>query len=91
MDDITERKLAEEELQHQRDFALYVMSTMGQGLTVTGADGMFSYVNPAFARMLGYPPEALVGREPEEFTFAEDLVRLEQAQRAAAGRQNHLI
>ena len=79
MDDITERKLAEEELQHQRDFALYVMSTMGQGLTVTGADGKFSYVNPAFARMLGYPPEALVGREPEEFTFAEDVVRLEQA------------
>ena len=79
MDDITERKLAEEELQHQRDFALYVMSTMGQGLTVTGADGKFSYVNPAFARMLGYPPESLVGREPEEFTFAEDVVRLEQA------------
>jgi PAS domain S-box-containing protein len=79
MDDITERKLAEEELQHQRDFALYVMSTMGQGLTVTGADGKFSYVNPAYARMLGYPPEALVGREPEEFTLAEDVVRLEQA------------
>ncbi len=79
MDDITERKLAEEELQHQRDFALYVMSTMGQGLTVTGADGKFSYVNPAYARMLGYPPDALVGREPEEFTFAEDLVKLERA------------
>ena len=79
LDDITERKLAEEELQHQRDFALYVMNTIGQGLTVTGADGRFSYVNPAFARMLGYPAEALVGREPEEFTFAEDLVKLEQA------------
>ncbi len=79
MADITERKLAEEELQNQRDFALYVMNTMGQGLTVTGADGKFAYVNPAFARILGYPPEALIGQEPEDFTVAEDLKRLEQA------------
>jgi two-component system, sensor histidine kinase and response regulator len=79
LSDITERRLVEEELQHQRDFALYVMNTMGQGLTVTGADGKFAYVNPAFARMLGYPPETLIGREPEDFTFAEDLVKLAQA------------
>jgi PAS domain S-box-containing protein len=79
LDDITERKLAEEELQEQRDFALYVMNAIGQGLTVTGADGKFAYVNPAYARMLGHPPEALVGHEPEEFTFAEDLEKLAQA------------
>ena len=91
MDDITERKLAEAELQHQRDFALYVMNTIGQGLTVTGADGKFSYVNPAYERMLGYPPGALVGREPEEFTFAEDVVKLEQAHAQRHGRQNHFI
>ena len=29
--------------------------------------------------MLGYPPEALIGQEPEDFTFAEDLGELEQA------------
>ena len=79
LDDITERKQAEEELQVQRDFALYVVNTMGQGLTVTGADGKWTYVNPAFAAMLGYPPEDLVGREPEDFTFAEDLGRLNEA------------
>jgi len=79
LNDITERMMAEEELRLQRNFALYVMNTMGQGLTVTGADGTFAYVNPAFAAMLGHSPEALVGREPEEFTFAEDLVRLQEA------------
>ncbi len=87
LNDITERKLAEEELQVQRDFALYVMSTMGQGLTVTGADGKWEYVNPAFAQMLGYAPEALVGKEPAEYSFAEHRPALEQANIARmAGR-----
>ena len=79
LDDITERKQAEEELQVQRDFALYVVNTMGQGLTVTGADSKWTYVNPAFAAMLGYSPEDLVGRQPEDFTFAEDVGRLDEA------------
>lgn len=76
LNDTTERKRMEEELQAQRDFALNVMSAMGQGLTVTGKDGSFEYVNPAFARMLGYPPEQFVGAELEDFTIPDDLLQL---------------
>lgn len=74
--DITDRKRAEEELQHQRDFAVQVMNAMGQGLIVIDDTWRFEYVNPAFARMLGHAPEALLGKmvwdivSPEEERLA---------------------
>ena len=77
--DITARKRAEKELQVQRDFALQVMNTMGQGLAVTDAEGRFEYVNPAYARMLGFQPEELIGKSPFDFTIPEDHPILEQA------------
>ncbi|MEJ5200112.1 MAG: GAF domain-containing protein, partial [Anaerolineae bacterium] len=81
LNDISERKFAEEELQRQRDFALQVMNNMAQGLTVTGPNGAFEYVNPAFAAMLGYTPEELIGTQPEDYTVPEDRVRLVEAMR----------
>ncbi|HEX8918394.1 MAG TPA: PAS domain S-box protein, partial [Chloroflexota bacterium] len=70
--DITDRKRAEKELQHQRDFALQVMGTMGQGLAITDSEGKFDYVNPAYAQMLGVDAESLIGRSPYDFTVADD-------------------
>jgi PAS domain S-box-containing protein len=70
--DITDRKRAEKELQLQRDFALQVMNTMGQGLAVTDADGRFEFVNPAYARMLGSDPERLIGKSPYDFVDPQE-------------------
>ena len=77
--DITDRKRAEKELQLERDFALQVMNAMGQGLAVTDAGGRFEYVNPAYARMLGWEPDALLGKTPFDYTVSEDREILEQA------------
>lgn len=77
--DITEERAAETETLAQRDFALSVMANMGQGLTVTGADGRFEYVNPAYARMTGYRPEDVIGRSPRDLTYPPDLPILEMA------------
>jgi len=77
--DITARKRAEKELQLQRDFALQIMNTMGQGLAVTNAEGRFEYVNPAYARMLGWTANALIGRSQYDFTVPEDHPILDQA------------
>jgi diguanylate cyclase (GGDEF)-like protein/PAS domain S-box-containing protein len=68
IEDITERKQIEQELQIERDFALAVMNTMGQGLTVTNAHGCFEYINPAYAQFMGYHPEDLIGKRPEDLT-----------------------
>jgi PAS domain S-box-containing protein len=84
LNDITERKLAEQELQRQRDFALQVMNNMAQGLAVTGPDGLYEYVNPAFARMLGRCSKAVIGRAPVDFILPEDEAAFAEAQLRAS-------
>ncbi len=56
----------------EQDLAQLVMKNMGQGLTVTAADGHFEYVNPAYAVMLGCTPDFLIGKTPFDVTFPED-------------------
>jgi len=67
------------ELQAQRDFAQQVMNAMGQGLTVTDAEGRFEYVNPAYARLFGYSATDLIGKRPADVTLPEDYAILAQA------------
>ena len=86
-EDITERKRVEQELHVQRDFARLVMTTMGQGLTITDEQGRFEFVNPAFATMTGRLPQDMLGHEPEEFTAGADAAIL-AAQRELR-RQGH--
>ncbi len=69
------------ELKNQRDFALLVMETMGQGLTITTSSGVFEYVNPAYARMVKRTPQELVGVSPTDLTHPDDLAQLQQAHR----------
>jgi PAS domain S-box-containing protein len=71
VEDISQRKRAEQALADERRFALQVMENMGQGLTVTDRNARFVYVNPAYARMVGEAPEALLGRSPVEVTATE--------------------
>ena len=70
--DISERKQAERELQAQRDFAHLVMETMGEGLAVLDEHNQYEYVNPAYANMLGWPLDALLGKHPSEFIYPPD-------------------
>jgi PAS domain S-box-containing protein len=71
--DTTDRRQMMHDLQGERDFARQIMESMGQGLTVTGLDGQYEFVNPAFARMLGYEAVELLGKSPDDLILAEDL------------------
>jgi PAS domain S-box-containing protein len=75
----TEQMLAEENVQIEREFARQVMNVMGQGLTVTNSEVRFQYVNKAYADMLGYSTEEMLGRQPREFTHPDDIHLLETA------------
>ena len=79
--DVTDLKRAQAEAQAQGEFAQQLMNSMGQGLTVTTTDGAFEYVNPAYARILGTTPEEVIGKTPEDFTFPDDHVVLDSANR----------
>lgn len=70
--ELSERQRAEHELQQERDFAVQVMSALGQGVTVTDKNGNFDYVNPAYEIMTGYPAAQLIGKSPAEFIHPED-------------------
>lgn len=83
--DITERKQMEIDLQVQRDFATQIVNVMGQGLTVTDADGRFEFVNPAYARLYGYAPADLIGKHPIDITIPDDLAILAEQRKL---RQN---
>lgn len=83
----TERRKAQRALQQERDFAAQIMNTMAQGIIVTEFEpyNRFTYVNPAFARMVGYPREAMLESETEPFIEQRDhaQVRLAREERAA--------
>ncbi|WP_232050582.1 PAS domain S-box protein [Actinoplanes sp. OR16] len=70
--DITARRTAEEMLAtSERQFRVqFHQSTVGQA--IVGLDGLVLHVNEAYARMIGYRPEELIGRRNEDFTHPED-------------------
>jgi PAS domain S-box-containing protein len=60
--DITERKRAEEKLRESEDYYRTILETATDGISLTDAGGIFTYVNPAYAEMLGYAPQELIGQ-----------------------------
>ena len=76
--EISERLRIEMELQRERDFAVQVMNTLGQGVAVAQLNSNYEYVNPAYASMLGYEPGEMIGKLSDTFVHPEDLEYLNQ-------------
>ncbi|GAB4579117.1 MAG: hypothetical protein Fur0022_18550 [Anaerolineales bacterium] len=64
-------RTSEAQARQQRDFALQVMNSIRQGLTVTGPQGL-EYVNPAFTELVGIPLAQLIGTDPVQVVVPED-------------------
>ena len=64
--DITERKRAEEELKHQKQFLSSIIETSPVGIVVLGLDGRVQLCNPAFEKVFGYRERDLLGRQLAE-------------------------
>ncbi len=79
MSDISERVALETRLTEQRNFFQQVMTAIPNGITVVDKEGAFEYVNPAYARMLGWDAEALIGKTPWDVTLQEEFAGLEKA------------
>ncbi|MBV6397331.1 MAG: Adaptive-response sensory-kinase SasA [Anaerolineales bacterium] len=78
--DLTERNQLQREAREERDFALQVINTVGQGLAVTDEGGNYLLVNPAFANLIGYEAGELIGKNPQGvITVAADEPVLDQA------------
>jgi PAS domain S-box-containing protein len=60
--DVTDRKLADEQLNLSRDRFSLLLASSGEGIYGMSADNSCSFINPAGAAMLGYQPDELQGR-----------------------------
>ena len=66
--DITERKLAEEQLRETRDYLSNVIESSLDTIVITDVSGFIQRVNKAFLDLLGYTQEEVIGRHTSEFT-----------------------
>jgi PAS domain S-box-containing protein len=62
--DITDRKLAEDQLMAEFRLRQTIESSIVEGITLISLDGEQTYVNPAFCRMVGWSQQELLGGKP---------------------------
>jgi two-component system cell cycle sensor histidine kinase/response regulator CckA len=78
--DITERKLAEEQLRLQLDFTEAITTSLGEGVYALDQSGRFIFMNPAAEAALGWKQEELLGKDMHE---AIHFLRLDGTRRSA--------
>jgi PAS domain S-box-containing protein len=69
--DITERKRAEQALRESEEMSRSVLDNATMGVYLL-QDKKFLYVNPTFAKIIGYTSEELVGRDAINYVHPDD-------------------
>ena len=82
--DLSSPRQIEKELTAQRDLATQIVNAVGQGITVTDAEGRFVFINPAYTKLFGWEPAEMLGQFTEFVTLKED--RAQQAAMRAERR-----
>jgi len=59
--DITENRLAEQQIEHSREFLLAITDNMNEGMLAADASGRINFVNAAASRLLGANAADLMG------------------------------
>ncbi|GAB7080968.1 PP2C family protein-serine/threonine phosphatase [Megalodesulfovibrio paquesii] len=69
--DITERVRAKEALHKSEEKYRRILETAAEGFIMMDEDLHLTYCNDAYASMIGYAPEDLIGRRPHEWSTPE--------------------
>lgn len=75
IEDITERKAAQEKLQNLST----ALESAVEGIALLNPQGCYVQVNPAYATMLGYQPTELLGMRWQQTAYPEDVAKMEIA------------
>jgi len=70
--DITEHRRTEETLRETEERLRELIDVMDEGVVLTDAEGVLTFINPAGARLLGKKPEDLEGRHHTELRASEN-------------------
>ncbi len=71
--DITERKRLEKSLKESETLFRELAENAPGGIVLLGPDNKYKYGSPSIKRMMGYDPEFVIGKSPEEYTHPDDL------------------
>ena len=69
LEDITERKLAEEALRESEERFRVLFDSSSVGMTVSPLEGGTTQVNPALARMLGVETSSIIGKALSDYWY----------------------
>ncbi len=85
--DMTQRQRAEEALQANSERYRLIVQTAAEGIWMTDASDLTTFVNPTMARMLGYETEDMVGRPMSAFMDEDGQAMLLRHQRRRSSGQ----
>ena len=76
--DVTERHRVEEELRRSEQYFRSLIENALDIISVLAADGTILYESPSYGRILGFPPEEMLGKSAFDFIHPEDLPRVSE-------------
>jgi len=76
MRDITERKQMEESLRQSEEKHRNIIETIQEGYFEVDLTGNFTFFNDSMCRILGYPPEEMMGMNNQQYTDKDHAKRL---------------
>ncbi len=88
LNDITERKKAENELLESEQRFRGAAENASAGVALVGLDNRYLWVNRALCEMLGYPEEVLLSKKSFDVTHPEDLEKSRTRTRRLPGGNN---
>lgn len=72
--DITEKKLADEQVKKSEQFYRTLIADSLDGMILLDKEGQISFASPSVKNVLGYEVEEIIGRNAFEFVHGEDLI-----------------
>jgi|GEM_PF-368119 len=83
--DVTERRVAEEKLRNSEHLYRLISENSRDLITLNDERGRALYISPSVREVLGFSPEELLGTDPFEYMYPDDVAAIQRETRRIAG------